>query len=102
MAESSIVIWGSGAIGRGFIADLFQAGGYEIVLVDQAQSLVEQLRRARQYTVVRAKSEAEREEITIKNYRVYSTGEAAALQTEVNQCRLIAIAVYPPAFDTVA
>jgi mannitol-1-phosphate 5-dehydrogenase len=95
MEKSSIIIWGSGAIGRGFVADLFTAAGYEVVLVDQDEGLVEQLRKAGQYSVVRARSESEQEEAIVKDYRVYHTSEINALQAEINQCRLMAIAVYP-------
>ncbi len=102
MSNGSIVIWGSGAIGRGFVADLFQAAGYDIVLVDHSQALVEQLRQAKQYRVVRARSEVDQEEVWISNYRVYHTAEAEDLQAEINQCELIAVAVYPQVFDVVA
>jgi len=102
MTKSSIVIWGSGAIGRGFVADLFTAAGYEVVLVDQDQGLVEQLRKAGQYAVVRAKTELEQEVVIIKNFRVHHTSEIDALQAELNRCQLMAVAVYPQVFDAVA
>ncbi len=40
----TIVIWGAGRIGRGFVADLFADAGYRIVFVDQAEALVADLR----------------------------------------------------------
>ena len=102
MDQKTILIWGAGAIGRGFVADLFQAEGYELVLVDQSLTLVEQLRSTGGYPVVRAKNEQERDEVKIQEYRAYHTAEIEALQAEINQCDLMAIAVYAYVFDTVA
>ena len=48
MAGKSIVVWGAGRIGRGFVADLFSTTGYDITLVDQSQELIAQLRDAGQ------------------------------------------------------
>jgi hypothetical protein len=33
--RSTLIVWGAGKIGRGFIADLFHHAGYHLVLVDQ-------------------------------------------------------------------
>ena len=43
MTEKTVLIWGAGRIGRGFVADLFNAAGYHLVLVDQSAELVSQL-----------------------------------------------------------
>ena len=56
MTQKTIVIWGAGKIGRGFVADLFYSAGYRLLLVDASEALVTQLREAGRYTVVRAES----------------------------------------------
>ena len=44
--QPTIVILGVGRIGRGFVADLFAAAGYRLVLVDESAELVAALRAA--------------------------------------------------------
>jgi mannitol-1-phosphate 5-dehydrogenase len=102
MANSSILIWGAGKIGRGFIADLFHAAGYELVLVDQSQELVDALRRSGQYLVVRAEGEGQFEEQMISGYTVLHPDESEAVAQAVLQCDLMALAIFPGAFETAA
>ena len=68
MAGKNILIWGAGRIGRGFVADLFNAAGYRIILVDQSLELITQLRQAGRYTVVRAESAEKRRDQIITGY----------------------------------
>jgi hypothetical protein len=44
--SGTIVIWGAGWIGRGFIADLFYAAGWRPIPVDRPQKLVDRLSKA--------------------------------------------------------
>jgi len=102
MTNRTIVIWGAGGIGRGFIADLFAAADYNLFLVDQSSELIANLRSAGGYTVVRAKDAAHCEEALITSYTALSTSDSTELQSAVTQTDLIALAVFPQAFEAVA
>jgi mannitol-1-phosphate 5-dehydrogenase len=100
--DKSIVIWGAGRIGRGFVADLFQAAGYRVVLVDNSPDLVKQLRESGRYTVVRAPRADWREEVTIEGYTALAATEAQEVGAAVAQAALLAVAVYPDQFQACA
>jgi mannitol-1-phosphate 5-dehydrogenase len=100
--EKTIVIWGAGRIGRGLVADLFNAAGYRIVLVDKSPDLVRQLCDSGRYTVVRAPQADRLEETTIEGYAALVTTETEKVDTAVAQASLIAVAVYPDQFQAVA
>jgi mannitol-1-phosphate/altronate dehydrogenase len=68
MAHKTIVIWGTGKIGRGFVADLFHTAGYHIILVDESPTLITQLREVGGYTVMRAESAEQRKDVVIEGY----------------------------------
>ena len=99
---TTIVIWGAGRIGRGFVADLFADAGYQLVFVDQADALIENLRQAGCYTVVHAASETQREDRVIKDFTALATAQANEIAAAVAQAGLIATAVFPKDFPTVA
>jgi mannitol-1-phosphate 5-dehydrogenase len=101
MSQNTIVIWGAGRIGRGFIADLFDAAGYRIVLVDQAVGLIEALNVAGRYTVVRAESAQRRQDQVISSYRALATSQTGEIGDEIVQAGLLAVAVFPKDFPAV-
>ena len=49
--KKKILIFGAGAIGRGFLAPLFFENGYEISFVDNNKILVGKLKKREFYTV---------------------------------------------------
>jgi mannitol-1-phosphate 5-dehydrogenase len=102
VADQTVVIWGAGRIGRGFVADVFHEAGYAIVLVDQSTELVEQLRQAGQYTVIRAPSAEKQEQVGIDSYVALATTEVAQIAQAVERADLMAVAVYPDQFGAVA
>ena len=59
----TIVIWGAGRIGRGFVAALFNDPAWRTVFVDIDRELVDQLNDRRQYTIFRATAEGISREI---------------------------------------
>ena len=68
----TIVILGAGRIGgRGFVADLFAAAGYRLVLVDQSAELVAALRAVGCYTVGCAENAERRHDHVIAGYVAY-------------------------------
>ena len=100
--QPTIVILGAGRIGRGFVADLFAAAGYRLVLVDQSAELVSALRAAGRYTVVCAENAERRHDHVITSYEAYTTGQRAEITRTVAAADLLAVAVFPDAFGSVA
>ncbi len=99
--SKSIVIWGAGRIGRGFIGDLFHQNGYRLTLVDQSQALVDQINSQSSYSVFHADGE-KKERIEIRDYQALHTGQKAEIQTVFNQTDLMAVSVFPQHFEQVA
>jgi mannitol-1-phosphate 5-dehydrogenase len=102
MTDKHIVIWGAGRIGRGFIADLFDAAGYHITLVDSSAVCVEHLRAAGKYTVVRAWRPAQYDERVIRGFTVLHVSQVDELAAALVEAALVAVAVFPAAFADVA
>ncbi len=50
----TLVIWGAGRIGRGFVAPMFLEGGWNVVFVDIDKTLVDRLNERKGYTILRA------------------------------------------------
>jgi mannitol-1-phosphate 5-dehydrogenase len=101
VADKNIVIWGAGRIGRGFVADLFHAAGYHIILVDQSPELVTKLRQAGRYTVVRAESAEKRHDQVISGYLALSTTQTEELAAAVAGADIMVVAVFPQDFPAV-
>lgn len=100
--KRSIVIWGAGKIGRGFLAEAFRAGGYEVVLVDAAEPLVTALNEAGRYTLIKAMTGKEPEIIEIDGYRALLASDSASILSEVSQSPFVGVAVFPAVFDALA
>ncbi len=101
MTQKTIVIWGAGKIGRGFVADLFHTAGYHIVLVDESPTLIAQLGVAGRYTVVRAENAERRQDVVIEGYTALSTAQADQIAAAVAAADILAVAVYPQHFAQV-
>ena len=54
MAHRTLIIWGAGRIGRGFVADLFHHEPWRIVFVDIDRALVDALNERKKYTIFKA------------------------------------------------
>jgi mannitol-1-phosphate 5-dehydrogenase len=102
MTQKTIVIWGAGKIGRGFVADLFHTAGYHVVLVDESQTLITQLCEAGRYTVVRAEDAERRQDVVVESYTALSTAQADQIAAAVVAANILAVAVYPQHFAQVA
>jgi mannitol-1-phosphate 5-dehydrogenase len=98
----TIVIVGAGRIGRGFVGDLFAEAGYHLVLVDCLQPLVDRLRSAGRYAVVRFQGGDRRAEAEVANYTALSTAQEAEIARAIVRADLLAVAVYPQDFPDVA
>jgi mannitol-1-phosphate 5-dehydrogenase len=101
VSVQTIVIWGAGRIGRGFVADLFDDAGYRIVLVDESEELIERLRQAGRYTVVQAESAEKCDDRVISGFSALTTAQADEVAAAVAETDLMAVAVYPKDFPAV-
>ncbi|MGC9523820.1 MAG: hypothetical protein ACP5HG_18360, partial [Anaerolineae bacterium] len=99
--SNTIVIWGAGRIGRGFVADLFTNAGYRIVLIDCIEALVANLREAGAYTIVRTDGR-ERHDRIVSGYEALATSQEAEVAAAVSATDLVAVAVFPKDFQAVA
>ncbi len=98
MEQKRVVIWGAGRIGRGLVADLFHAGGYHITFVDCASKLVEQLRAAGRYTVVRLEGAGRRTEQVIDHYVALTTDQDDEVAAAIVAADVVAVAIFAQDF----
>lgn len=102
MHSKKLLIWGAGKIGRGFIADLFNAGGYEITFVDADKEMIKALNNNKAYTVLKYKNAVDKVETKITNYKALHLDEKSKIYAELMETQLMAIAVFPGAFENIA
>ncbi len=74
MSKKEVVIAGAGKIGRGYLAEVFQEGGYHITFLMHRPEQAEALRKQGKYMIFRAgRDEQSVEEVNICGYDVYCT-----------------------------
>ena len=99
----TLIIWGAGRIGRGFVAGLFREPGWRIVFVDIDRALVEQLNRRGAYTVLRATKAGIARERVEGGFSALHTGDTEALTRLFREEGLMLdIAVHEPKLPEVA
>ena len=100
----TIVIWGAGRIGRGFVADIFsEAKDFRIVFVDIDKALTERLNKARSYTIAKATREGISEKRVEDSFEAVHTGDTARLEKLFCEPELLLdIAVHEPKLSEVA
>ena len=99
----TLVIWGAGRIGRGFVAALFRDPAWRIVFVDIDRDLVDQLNERRQYTIFRATPEGVSREIMKDCFTAVHTSDSEALAALFREEGLLLdIAVHATELDRVA
>lgn len=86
------MIFGAGSVGRGFLGQLFNESGYEVVFVDVDEPLVEALRRQGSYTL-RLSGFEKVEDLTIGPVRALNSRHTEEVAAEVAQASLVATAV---------
>jgi mannitol-1-phosphate 5-dehydrogenase len=98
--HGKIVIFGSGATGRGHIGLLAWLAGFEIVFVDNRNDLVETLHRVGHYKV---KVYGVRDqEFNVSGFRVYPSEERLAIANEIVGASLVLTAVFDQNLSDVA
>ncbi len=101
--KRTLIVWGAGRIGRGFVADLFDTPAFHTVFVDLDRMLVEQLNARGRYTIVHATREGLSRRIVENGFRAMHTEDTNALSTLFEEDQLLLdIAVHEPKLPEVA
>lgn len=91
-----IVQFGAGAVGRGFVAQLFSAAGWTVVFVDADHELVRRINEKGRYRIL-VKDEPARE-IVVRNVRAVNSDSEEALLL-LSEADLASTAVGPGALE---
>lgn len=97
--RNKIIIFGAGKIGRSFIGQLFNVGGYEVVFIDQYKPLIDELNYRKNYNVI-IKSAQERI-VNISNVRGVYTGNEEKVVNEIATAGILAVAVGQNGLNTI-
>lgn len=100
--NKNIVIWGAGKIGRGFIGDLFDAAGYQIIFADIELDMITKLREQGYYTIYHLKSEVEQKKRVISGYKVLHIDDTNEVHKALMETSLLAVSLFPAAFEETA
>src|ERR1035437_6963973 len=89
--KNKLVIFGAGKIGRSFIGQLFNMGGYEVVFIDVFKPVIDELNKRGNYNVI---VKGEKEEIlNIKNVRGVLAGDEEKVIEEIASSSIMAVSV---------
>ena len=101
--KRTLIIWGAGRIGRGFVADIFDDSAFQTVFVDIDKTLVDELNARGEYTIARATRDGISERVLRNGFTAVHTDDAEALQKLFLQENLLLdIAVHAPKLPEVA
>ena len=100
----TIIIWGAGRIGRGFVADIFEESDeFKTVFVDIDSSLVNALNENGRYLIAKATKEGIKERYTQKPFEAVHTSDTKRLEELFKEPNLLLdIAVHEPKLIEVA
>ena len=86
------VMYGGGNIGRGFIAQLFNLSGYEVVFIDVVDALVEKVNNDKEYPVYITNGDSY-DKYTVTNVRAVNGKDEKAVAEEIATADVMATAV---------
>lgn len=95
-----LVLFGAGKIGRSFIGQLFSRGGYEVVFIDVAKRIIDELNLRRSYSVI-IKSDKGEEVLKIENVRGIHVSDESEVIKELATAGIAAVSVGLNGFETV-
>jgi len=99
--DRKLAIWGAGKIGRGFIAELFQRAGYELIFVDTDPALISRLRAEAEYRIIKTHPDGSGEIEKVTRYRSFLASDPVLVE-EFSAISLLAVCVPESAFASVA
>lgn len=97
----TVLQFGAGNIGRGFMGHIFTAAGYEVVFVDVSPDLVDALNRHREYPL-RLAGPDRFETLQIQPVRAVDGRDVDAVARELERCDFACTAVGVPALRHIA
>ncbi len=101
--KRTIIIWGAGRIGRGFVADIFNCDAWHTVFADIDRSLVDNLNHAGKYTIHKATKDGISVTTIENGFSALHTSETDALkEIFLTENLLLDIAVHAPKLPEVA
>ena len=86
------IMYGGGNIGRGFIAQLFNLSGYEVVFIDVVDALVEKLNTDKTYPIYITNGDSY-DKYTVTNVRAVNGKDENAVAEEIATADVMATAV---------
>ncbi|MBR0463603.1 MAG: hypothetical protein IJJ23_04370 [Clostridia bacterium] len=98
----TLIVWGAGRIGRGFVAPLFLEGGWRVVFVDIDKALVQRLNARGQYTIIRATADGLRREVIDGGFTALDTDSEQLGALFCEDGIMLDIAVHEPKIAQVA
>lgn len=102
MRSKEIAIVGAGKIGRGYLSDLFSRAGYHLIFINGSPVTVDKLNEQGYYTLFTAKADG-LDKRKIEGFEAYSSKRDFDTCVErLQKVDLIAVALYPSAYPSVA
>lgn len=101
MADTNILIFGAGKIGRSFIGQLFGQHGYRVVFVEMDRTLVEEINRRNQYPVV-IKGPDYEEKVLIQQVSAIHAMDRPAIAEAISEAHIMAVSVGKTALSDIA
>ncbi|KAI1828941.1 hypothetical protein DTO027I6_10079 [Penicillium roqueforti] len=100
--EKKAIQFGSGNIGRGFVAEFLYTAGYEVVFIDVMDSIINALQNTESYEITEVSHEGEATR-TITNYRAINsmTNESDVIN-EISTASVVTCAVGPNTLKFIA
>jgi mannitol-1-phosphate 5-dehydrogenase len=89
----SVIVWGAGRIGRGFVAELLHEGGYFVDFVDKNRELADALNERGHYTIFKADENGVRKSRMRGFFRAHHTSDDLSALFLDDSC-LIDVAVF--------
>ena len=94
---------GAGKIGRGYIADLFHEGGFQMTFLDYSPELVDAMKKQGYYTIFKHHTDGTYSKVRIEDYLVFCT------QTQYDECveaisrtAYVSVNIFPGAVDSIS
>ncbi len=101
--KKEIALIGAGKIGRGFLGDIFYAGGFDLTFITRSERTVDQLNRQGSYTLFKAHEDGRVEKIRIDRVRAYAMkrDEEAAIEI-LSNVNYASLHIFEEAMEPVA
>jgi mannitol-1-phosphate 5-dehydrogenase len=101
-SRPTVVQFGAGAIGRGFVGQLWAEAGYEVVFVDLDPALISSLNERGEYPLRLVSASGERRDLAVSPVRALNGRDREAVADELARCAFACTAAGVGAFRSLA